>query len=208
MLKRLTLNVFALICCMSTLAHAASPQVRLDTSEGTIVVELFAEKAPRSVANFLRYVDAGFYDQTIFHRVIAGFMVQGGGYAENFRRKDTLEPVENEANNGLSNERGTLAMARTADPHSATAQFFINHADNPYLDHRSETMRGWGYTVFGKVVEGMEVVDAIAGLPTGPKGPFRSDVPEPLVLINKAERVSAGQGEAEGEDGADQLAPE
>lgn len=191
MLKRLSLNVFALICCMTTTVHAAQDQVRLDTSEGTIVVELYTEKAPRSVANFLRYVDAGFYDQTIFHRVISGFMVQGGGYTSTFSRKDTLEPVENEANNGLSNTRGTLAMARTADPHSATAQFFINHADNPYLDHRSETMRGWGYTVFGQVIEGMDVVDAIASLPTGAKGPFRSDVPEPLVVINTATRVAA-----------------
>lgn len=168
----------------------AETLVDMQTSKGTIRLQLNEEKAPKSVANFMNYVDEGFFDKTIFHRIIAGFMVQGGGYTADFKRKDTAAPVENEADNGLKNERGTIAMARTSDPHSATAQFFINHADNLNLNYSSPTMQGWGYTVFGKVADGMDVVDAIAALPTGSGGPFRSDVPKETVTILSIKRVA------------------
>jgi peptidyl-prolyl cis-trans isomerase B (cyclophilin B) len=162
----------------------ALPRVRIETNRGTIVVELEPDKAPKTVANFLAYVRAGFYDGTIFHRVIPGFMAQGGGFTADFERKPTRPPIENEAGNGLSNRRGTVAMARTADVDSATSQFFINLVDNTYLDHRDSTPRGFGYCVFGRVVEGMDVVDAIAAIPTGPSGPFPGDVPtEPVVIV-------------------------
>ncbi len=167
-------------------ANAAElPRVILETSRGDITVELHAEQAPKSVANFLEYVRAGFYDGTIFHRVIPGFMVQGGGFTADMTRKDTGDPIENEAANGLANARGTLAMARTSNPHSATAQFFINVVDNAFLDHQSPTPRGWGYAVFGRVVEGMEVVDAIAESPTGRTGGM-SDVPIEAIVIKHA----------------------
>jgi peptidyl-prolyl cis-trans isomerase B (cyclophilin B) len=157
----------------------------MTTNMGDIVLELDREKAPKSVANFLNYVQEGFYDGTIFHRVIDGFMIQGGGFTQDFQKKSTHAPVENEANNGLQNVIGTIAMARTNDPHSATAQFFINVADNGFLDHRSPTPRGWGYAVFGKVVEGMAVVDKIRKTPTGNGGPFPTDVPRTPVIIEK-----------------------
>lgn len=173
---------------ISFMANAQTP-VRITTNLGTIDLLLEDEKAPKSVANFLQYVDDGFYEGTIFHRVIQGFMLQGGGFTADFKQKPTRSPVVNEANNGLSNERGTVAMARTNDPHSATAQFFINQVNNPYLDHRGETVRGWGYTVFAKVTAGMEVVDAMAEVATGPGGPFRSDVPAETVTILKVERI-------------------
>ncbi len=169
---------------------AAGTLVDIQTNRGLIRVELADDKAPATVDNFLRYVDQGYYDGTIFHRIIAGFMIQGGGYTEDFGRKDTAEPIQNEADNGLKNARGSIAMARTGDPHSATAQFFINHADNGNLDHRGKTPHGWGYAVFGAVVEGMDVVDAIATLPTGPAGPFRSDVPKSPVVIESIRRIS------------------
>lgn len=150
---------------------------------GTIVLELFPQQAPRSVENFLRYSQAGLYNGTIFHRVIKNFMNQGGGFDADLHKVETLAPVENEAHNGLNNLRGTIAMARTNQPHSATNQFFINTADNAFLDHKDKSMRGWGYAVFGKVVSGMDVVDAIADVNTGARGQFRSDVPLTDVVI-------------------------
>lgn len=161
--------------------------VLLETSSGDVLLELFAEKAPKTVANFLEYVDGGFYANTIFHRVIPGFMIQGGGLGARMNEKTTRDPVENEADNGLKNERGSLAMARTQDPHSATAQFFINLADNGFLDHSAPTLQGWGYCVFGKVVEGMDVVDKIAKIKTKSNG-IHDDVPVDMVLISGASR--------------------
>jgi len=164
----------------------AKPRVRLVTTLGDIVLELDHSKAPKSVENFLAYVNEGFYEGTIFHRVIDGFMIQGGGFTQDFMKKPTHSPIQNEADNGLKNERGTIAMARTGDPHSATAQFFINVVNNDFLDYRSPTPRGWGYAVFGKVVEGMDVVDNIRHTPTGSGGPFRKDVPRTPIVIEKA----------------------
>ncbi len=166
----------------------AEPQVKLATNMGDIVLALNSEKAPKSVANFLQYVRDGYYDGTIFHRVIDDFMVQGGGFDESFNQKPTRPPIQNEAKNGLKNEMGSVAMARTGDPHSATGQFFINVADNDFLDYPSQD--GWGYAVFGKVVDGMEVVDKIRKLPTGSGGPFPTDVPETPVIINEATVIS------------------
>jgi len=167
------------------LADDAHPRVRMTTSLGDIVLELDREKAPKTVENFLRYVNEGFYDGTIFHRVIDGFMIQGGGFTQDFQKKPTHAPIENEADNRLRNTIGTIAMARTSDPHSATAQFFINVANNSYLDFRERTPRAWGYAVFGRVVEGMPVVDKIRRTPTGAGGPFRKDVPRTPVVIEK-----------------------
>jgi len=172
-------------------AEEKMPRVRLVTTLGDIVIELDQAKAPKSVENFLTYVNDGFYNGTIFHRIIDGFMVQGGGFTQDFKKKETRAPVENEANNGLKNLNGTVAMARTNDPHSATAQFFINVTNNGFLDHRSPTPRGWGYAVFGKVVEGMEVVDALRRTPTGSGGPFRKDVPRTPMIIQSATLESA-----------------
>jgi len=166
---------------------ATMPQVRIRTTEGNFTVELNDELAPITVANFLSYVDEGFYDGTLFHRVIPGFMVQGGGFTPDYQKKPTRAAIQNEAKNGLKNLRGSVAMARTSAPHSATAQFFINHADNAFLDYPGQD--GWGYAVFGKVVEGMEVVDQIAAQPTGPGGPFRSDAPTTQVVIEKASQL-------------------
>jgi peptidyl-prolyl cis-trans isomerase B (cyclophilin B) len=162
-----------------------NPRVSMQTSQGTILIELNAEKAPKTVENFLTYVREGFYDGTIFHRVISGFMIQGGGFDANMKQKSTHSPIENEANNGLKNDKYTLAMARTADPHSATAQFFINVADNDFLNFTSPTPNGWGYAVFGQVVDGTDVVDAIKGVKTGNRG-FHQDVPVEPVVIEKA----------------------
>lgn len=184
-----------LLLVISPMTTAATP-VRVTTNLGSFEILLNDEKAPQTVANFLKYVDDGFYNGTIFHRVIQGFMVQGGGFDADLAQKDTRPPVINEANNGLKNERGTVAMARTNDPHSATAQFFINHIDNAYLDHQSETVRGWGYTVFGKITQGMDVVDTIAEVPVGPMGRFRSDVPQETVTIEKIERLPMSDEQA------------
>ncbi len=163
----------------------SNPKIQLHiTSFGSITVELDQAKAPKSVANFLSYARKGHYDGTVFHRVIPGFMVQGGGFAQGMKQKPTDAAIENEANNGLKNDRYTLAMARTSAPHSATAQFFINVADNDFLNHSAPTASGWGYAVFGKVVEGTEVVDQIAASPTGRSG-FHDDVPEKDVVIEK-----------------------
>lgn len=164
----------------------AGPKVVLETSLGDITLELDAERAPKTVENFLAYVKDGHYDGTIFHRVIKGFMIQGGGFDAGYQKKPTRAPIPNEANNGLKNVRGSIAMARTGDPHSATAQFFINTVDNGFLDYQAPNPRGWGYAVFGKVIAGMDVVDRIEALPTGSGGPFRSDVPRKTVLIKQA----------------------
>jgi len=159
--------------------------VELHTNHGVIKLELDAGKAPKSVENFLAYVKAGHYDNTVFHRVIDGFMIQGGGFEPGMKQKPTSAPIDNEANNGLKNVKGSIAMARTNDPHSATAQFFINVNDNDFLNHSSPTPQGWGYAVFGKVVEGLDVVDAIRKVKTGSKG-FHQDVPVDDVIIERA----------------------
>ena len=164
---------------------SANPQVRLETSHGNIVIELDAAKAPISSENFVTYVKDTFYDMTIFHRVIPGFMVQGGGFMPDMAQKATRANIKNEANNGLSNKRGTVAMARTPDPHSASGQFFINVKDNTFLNHTAQTPQGWGYAVFGKIVEGMDVVDSIVGVPTGNRS-GHADVPVEPVVVNKA----------------------
>ncbi len=166
------------------MANAQNPTVEMQTSKGTIVVELYADKAPATVESFLSYAREGFFDGTVFHRVIPGFMIQGGGFTADMMQKPTKDPVKNEANNGLKNETGTLAMARTPDPHSATAQFFINVADNDFLNFKSETSQGWGYCVFGKVTEGMDTVTAITKVPTGNSG-MHQDVPQETILIEK-----------------------
>jgi len=168
---------------IGTGAFAANPQVEVKTNLGSITVELYPEKAPKTVENFLQYARDGFYKGTIFHRVIPGFMIQGGGFNQAFEQKPTRSPVENEAGNGLKNEIGTIAMARTNNPHSATAQFFINVADNRFLNHTAPTVRGYGYTVFGKVTKGMDIVGRIAATPTGTGGPFPQDVPQQTVVI-------------------------
>jgi peptidyl-prolyl cis-trans isomerase B (cyclophilin B) len=165
-----------------------SKTVRIDTSKGSLRIELDEEKAPLTVANFLDYVRKGHYDGTIFHRVIKGFMVQGGGFEPGMKQKPAGTPIRNEANNGLKNKRHTLAMARTNDPHSATAQFFVNAVDNGFLDFKSESPQGWGYAVFGKVVAGTEVIDAIEGVRTGRKG-LHDDVPLEDVRIERAIEV-------------------
>jgi peptidyl-prolyl cis-trans isomerase B (cyclophilin B) len=165
-------------------------KVALETSLGKIIMELNEEKAPKSVANFLEYLDAKHYEGTLFHRVIDGFMIQGGGYDRELKKKTTRTPVEIEADNGLTNDRGTVAMARSSDPNSATAQFFVNVVDNPFLNHKDKTPEGWGYAVFGKVVEGMDVVDKIKTVPTGAKGNFAKDCPLEDVVITSATRVN------------------
>jgi cyclophilin family peptidyl-prolyl cis-trans isomerase len=175
----------------TTLAAAANPQVEFRTNVGSFVVELYADKAPATVDNFLRYVNDGFYKGTIFHRVIPGFVVQGGGFTKDFQQKPTREPVKNEAANGLKNETATLAMARTSDPHSATSQFFINLKDNNFLDHRAPTARDYGYTVFGRVVKGMDVVQKIAAIPTGAGGPLPAEVPQQTVIVEDTRMLSS-----------------
>lgn len=159
--------------------------VTFKTNFGDITLELFEDKAPKTVENFLSYVKDGFYDNTIFHRVIGGFMIQGGGFTVDMDQKDTKDTIENEANNGVANEKGTIAMARTNDPHSATAQFFINVNNNDFLNHTSESVNGWGYCAFGKVTEGMDVVEKIKSVKTGSHG-YHQDVPVEPVIIEKA----------------------
>lgn len=192
MRKRLLLLTSAILGLTSSLV-LAGPQVRLDTSLGAITLELAEDQAPKTVENFLDYAREGFYNGTIFHRVIDGFMIQGGGFTADFQQKTTRAPIQNEADNGLKNQRGTIAMARTGDPHSATAQFFINVQDNPALDYRAATTQGWGYTVFGKVIEGMDVVDQIRRVPTGTGGPGGrfSDVPVTPVVIESVTLLPA-----------------
>ncbi|MEZ5544396.1 MAG: peptidylprolyl isomerase [Lysobacteraceae bacterium] len=203
LLAGLTLPVLALAqetttTPVATTAPAApAPRVALHTNLGDIVIELDSIKAPISSQNFLRYVSEGFYNGTTFHRVIDNFMIQGGGYTVDLQQKPAHEPIQNEAKNGLSNLRGTVAMARTGDPHSAAAQFFINVVDNPRLDYVSDASgMTWGYAVFGKVVEGLDVVDKIRALPTSGQGPFRTDVPVTPVVIERAEALAAPAAEA------------
>ncbi len=181
--KTLTATLALMLAGGSALAET---RVKLETSMGDIVLSLNEQSAPATVANFLQYVRDGFYDGTVFHRVIDGFMVQGGGFTADYSQKSTRPPIHNEADNGLANDRGTIAMARTPDPDSATAQFFINVSDNAFLNHTAPTAQGWGYAVFGRVVEGMEVVDAIRQVPTGAAGPFRQDAPQTPVVIERA----------------------
>lgn len=172
------------------------PSVSIMTNKGEIIVELDSAKAPITVKNFLDYVNSGFYDGTIFHRVIKGFMIQGGGFTPTLERKKTKEPIKNEANNRLSNRRGTIAMARTSEPHSATSQFFINTVDNYGLDFKNETMAGWGYCVFGRVIKGMEVVDAIENVPTTTKE-MMQDVPVTPIIITKAKVITPKKKDSE-----------
>jgi peptidyl-prolyl cis-trans isomerase B (cyclophilin B) len=188
---RASILLAALMAPLLMLAASASsaaeqaPRVRLETTMGNIVLALDAQQAPQTVENFLAYVNSGFYDGTIFHRVIGNFMIQGGGYTADMSRKQTRPPVKNEADNGLKNSRGSIAMARTQDPHSASAQFFINVEDNAALDHTAPNERGWGYAVFGHVAEGMDVVDKIRAQATGVKAGFR-DVPKKTITITRA----------------------
>ncbi len=164
----------------------ASIKVKLQTTLGDIVIQLDTANAPVSSENFVQYVKDGYYEGTIFHRIIPGFMAQGGGFNEAFDQKATRTSIENEADNGLKNNRGTIAMARTSDPHSASSQFFINYSNNDFLNFSSKTSQGWGYAVFGEVVEGMDVIDAMAKIPTGSGGPMPSDVPQTMITIEKA----------------------
>ena len=182
------LIAFALLASSALSALAANPLVELKTNQGDIVVEVFADKAPKSADNFIQYVKDGFYNRTVFHRVIDGFMIQGGGFDADMKQKSTRAPIENEARNGLRNEVGTLAMARTADPHSASSQFFINLVANTALDYPSRD--GWGYAVFGKVVKGLEVVESIAKQPTANRG-FHQNVPVEAVIVNSARVLEA-----------------
>jgi cyclophilin family peptidyl-prolyl cis-trans isomerase len=188
MCRMLTMCI-VLALMLTTLTMAANPQVKLVTTKGDIILELYPDKAPKTVENFLNYVDLGFYNGLIFHRVIKGFMIQGGGMTTKMERKETLPPIQNEADNGLKNDRGTIAMARQAKPHTATSQFFINTVDNIQLNFKNkQSTGGWGYCVFGKVIQGMNVVDAIENLPTGKKEGY-NDVPKIEVVIKKAELI-------------------
>jgi len=189
-LKKLLISIAALALTFNLqLAQAANPKVKLETSKGTMIIELYPDKAPKTVENFLAYVNAGAYDGTIFHRVIKDFMNQGGGFTPDFKKVDTRDPIQNEADNGLKNLKYTVAMARTGEPHSATNQFFINTADNAFLDHSGKSMRGWGYTVFGKIIEGQNIAGAISRVPTGPGGPFSKDVPRTQITITKMTEI-------------------
>jgi peptidyl-prolyl cis-trans isomerase B (cyclophilin B) len=187
--KTLMILMAGLLLTVAGNTWAANPRVKLETSMGVIVLELSPNRAPRTVDNFLQYVKDGFYDGTVFHRVIKGFMIQGGGLTEAMEPKPTREPIPNEADKGLKNRRGSIAMARTGDPHSATAQFFINTVDNRPLDYRDKTVQGWGYCVFGRVVQGMDVVDAIEAVETGRRAGYQ-DVPMETVVIQKATIVT------------------
>jgi cyclophilin family peptidyl-prolyl cis-trans isomerase len=183
---------FVLVAALLSLpATAANPTVEMKTTAGTVTIELYADKAPKTVDNFVTYVKDGFYNGTVFHRVINNFMIQGGGFDKSLQQKPTRAPVQNEADNGLKNELGTIAMARTSNPHSATAQFFINVKNNDFLNFREPTTQGYGYTVFGKVVSGMDVVMNVAGTPTGAGGPFPSDVPRTMVVIESIRLLPA-----------------
>ncbi len=191
-LALLTLLVLPLSASAAEPVKADNPRVRMTTSLGVIDLELDARHSPKTVANFLQYVDSGFYNGTIFHRVIPGFMIQGGGMLPGLKEKPTRAPIQNEADNGLKNTAGTLAMARTSDPHSASAQFFINTVDNTFLDHRAKTLQGWGYTVFGKVTKGMDVLKKIEAVTTGNAG-MHQNVPKQDVIIREMARIPAGK---------------
>lgn len=194
------MRIFQLIILTTTIffsmaVYANNPKVKIITNLGIVSLELYPEKAPKTVENFLQYATDGFYKNTIFHRVIPNFMIQGGGFDPTYTQKPTRQPIKNEAANDLKNQIGTIAMARTSDPHSATAQFFINVADNDFLDYTAPTQRGFGYTVFGKVIGGMDIVNQIASTPTGSGGPFRSDVPQKMILIENIEVVSTADAD-------------
>ncbi|GEM_PF-96687 len=196
--QKIAILAIGLLACGSVRAAeenketpVANPVVVMETSEGTIKIELFADKAPKTVENFLKYVDDKFYDGTIFHRVIKDFMIQGGGFTPDFNQKATRDQIKNEARGDLGNKRGTIAMARTNVVDSATAQFFINTVDNEFLNHKSEAPRGFGYCVFGKVIDGMDVVDKIRSVKTGGNATFPSDVPETTILIKSVRRAGA-----------------
>jgi peptidyl-prolyl cis-trans isomerase B (cyclophilin B) len=176
---------FILMTGCNSMSESNNPKVTMETNKGTIVLELYPDKAPKTVANFISYVKDGFFDGTIFHRVIPNFMIQGGGFTEDMQQKETKAPIENEANNGLTNDLGTIAMARTGNPHSATAQFFINTKDNGFLNFSAPTQQGWGYCVFGKVVEGLDIVQEIEKVATANKAGHQ-DVPVDAVVITKA----------------------
>lgn len=186
------LTVFVLLqFLLVTAGHTQSkenPMVRMTTNFGVIEIEMFSEQAPVTTANFMQYVNDGFFDGLVFHRVMPGFVIQGGGFEPGMKHKDTNAPIQNEADNGLKNDRGTLSMARTGDPHSATSQFFISLKDNDFLNHTGKNANGWGYAVFGKVVSGMDVVDAIAKTPTGSKA-GHDNVPVEDAIIEKAEQI-------------------
>ena len=185
LLRIVAMAIFCLTLPLPAAAQHHHPTVLLETSMGDVVIALDAEAAPQTVDNFLQYVTSGFYSGTIFHRVIKGFMIQGGGLTSDMRKKKTAPPISNEADNGLANAIGTIAMARTSNPHSATSQFFINVADNSFLDHKNKTTSGWGYCVFGRVVKGMEIVKTIENVPTAMRS-GRRDVPVESVVIERA----------------------
>lgn len=189
MSRSLSLAIILLLLSSAGSSVPLATLVELDTTKGVIQIELYPDKAPQTVTNFLRYVDSGFYDGVIFHRVIRDFMIQAGGYDQNFVEKDVLEPVKNEAANGLRNRRSMVAMARTYEPHSADSQFFINLKDNPQLDHRAETGSDYGYCVFGKVVKGMNIVDAIGNAKTHSTGMF-DDVPVEQIVIKSVKVIT------------------
>ena len=199
----MNLSIASLVCLLAFAAPAAppakapaapvaSPRVALETTKGRIVIELYPDKAPKTVKNFLDYVKSGQYNGTIFHRVIPDFMVQGGGFTADMTEKPTRAGIQNEADNRLLNQRGSVAMARTPDPHSARAQFFINLKNNGFLNHTAKNPQGWGYAVFGNVVEGMDVVDAIAAVPTTTKGPY-ANVPTQPIVVQKATVLPAAK---------------
>lgn len=183
--------IFLFLISISLNVAATSITVEMKTNIGNVVLELYPDKAPKTVENFLQYVDSGFYKNTIFHRVIPNFMIQGGGFDTTFNQKPTRSPIQNEAANGLKNEVGTIAMARTPDPHSATAQFFINVANNGFLNYKAPNQNGYGYTVFGKVISGIDIVQKIASIPTGSGGPFPGDVPKTSIIIEDMIKLPA-----------------
>jgi len=182
-IKFIILTLLFAVLGLNPAYSADNPQVVMSTNIGDVVIELNAEKAPNSVKNFLEYVESGFYSGVIFHRVIKNFMNQAGGFDEKFQQKPTKKSIQNEANNGLLNSKGTIAMARTSDPHSASSQFFINMNDNKFLDFKSKDAQGWGYAVFGKVVLGLDIMETLNNMPTGPSGRFANDVPKKMVVI-------------------------
>ena len=186
------LPILLLLSAVSARGEASDPRIRLETNHGVVIIELDPRGAPLTVKNFVQYVKDGSFDGTIFHRVIKGFMIQGGGLTVDMKKKSTNKPIQNEADNGLKNRRGTIAMARTQDPHSATSQFFINTADNNFLDHSGKNPKGWGYCVFGKVIDGLNVVNTIEGQPTTIRA-GRRDVPVTPVVIKKAVLVEKEQ---------------
>jgi peptidyl-prolyl cis-trans isomerase A (cyclophilin A)/peptidyl-prolyl cis-trans isomerase B (cyclophilin B) len=183
------LIAFIFLFLSNTAFAEENPRIHIETTMGNIELELYPSKAPITVKNFLRYINEGHFTDTIFHRVIKNFMIQGGGFSKTYNRKPSHKPIQNEAFNGLRNDRGTIAMARTSMPHSATAQFFINTGNNLSLNFTSQTSRGWGYTVFGKVIAGMKTVDSIENMRTGPGGVFPTDVPQTQVVITKIEVI-------------------